>query len=173
MADPASIVLATTAVASSIMQGMSAEEQAKADQLALEGEKEQLLKQREFLDEARDEELDLFRKETQELLGLQEVGFAKAGVAMEGSAIKVLRETARDAREEEEKIMKQYDRYRSISEMKERSYNNQISSIRSQRALITPTSILGAVSGGARGFYTGRSLSRSKTSSKAPSKTIR
>ena len=65
MADPASIVLATTAVASSIMQGMSAEEQAKADQLALEGEKEQLLKQREFLDEARDEELDLFRKETQ------------------------------------------------------------------------------------------------------------
>ena len=161
MSAPA-VVLATTAVASAVMQGISAEEQAKADQLALENEKEQLLKQREFLNEAKDEELDLFRRETEELLGLQEVGFAKAGVAMEGSAIRVLRETAEDAREEEQKIMRQYDRYRSISEIKERSYNSQISSIRHQRGLIVPTTILGAVSGGARGYYTGRSLTKQK-----------
>jgi hypothetical protein len=172
MANPA-VVMAVTSVVSAVAQGISAEGQAKSDQLALENEKEQLLKQRGFLDEARDEELDLFRRETEELLGLQEVGFAKAGIAMEGSAIRVLRETARDAKEEEDKIMRQYDRYRSISEIKERSYSNQIAGVRYQRGLITPTSILGAVSGGARGFYTGRSLSRSKAPSKAPSKTIR
>ena len=166
MSHPVAAVMAVTSVASAVMQGVSAEAQAKADQLALENEKEQLLQQRKFLAEARDEELDLFKRETNELLGLQTVGFAKSGVELSGSVVNVLNQTRLDALEEEERIYQQYDRYRSISEIKERSLSNQITSIRYQRGLITPTTMLGMVSGGTQGWYKGRSLTKSKSKKK-------
>ena len=75
----------------------------------------------------------------------------------------VLNQTRLDALEEEERIYQQYDRYRSISEIKERSLSNQITSIRYQRGLITPTTMLGMVSGGTQGWYKGRSLTKSKS----------
>tara|TARA_R100000808_G_C2076463_1_gene101952 strand:- start:190 stop:693 length:504 start_codon:yes stop_codon:yes gene_type:complete len=165
MSAPAAF-MAVASVGSAVMQGMASEAQAKADQLALEDEKKQLLQQRVFLNEARDEEIELFRRETQDLLGLQTVGFAKSGVDLSGSALQVLRETEMDALDEEEKIIRQYARYQTMSELKEQSLSNRITSIRRQRGLITPVAALSALTGGVKSYYTGRSLTRSKSKSK-------
>ena len=161
MAHPVAAVMAVTSVASAVMQGVSAEAQAKADQLALENEKEQLLQQRKFLAEARDEELDLFKRETNELLGLQTVGFAKSGVELSGSVINVLNTTQLDALEEEERIYAQYNRARTMSDLRERSLSNQMTNIRYQKGLVPMTTFLGAAAGGTTSYYTGKKLIKS------------
>ena len=151
-------VLAATAVTSSILQGQAQTAQLEAQQAALEDEKKYLDQQRAFLDEARDEELDLFQKDTAELLGVQEVSFAKAGVEMSGSALRVLRETAQEAQEEEGRIINQYAHYKTMNEMKRDAANRQISNIGTQKSGIPLLTGISAISGAATGYYTGKKL---------------
>ena len=151
-------IMAITSVASAIMQGQAQSAQLDAETAALEHEKKQLLQQRIYLDEARDEELDLFRRETNELLGLQTVGFAKSGVELSGSVINVLNTTQLDALEEEERIYAQYNRARTMSDLRERSLSNQMTNIRYQKGLVPMTTFLGAAAGGTTSYYTGKKL---------------
>ena len=151
-------VLAATAVTSSILQGQAQTAQLEAQQAALEDEKKYLDQQRAFLDEARDEELDLFQKDTAELLGVQEVSFAKAGVEMSGSALRVLRETAQDALEEEDRITQQYSQYRTLSDMKMDSIGRQKQAISNQQSAIPLMTGLSALVGGTTGYYRGKMI---------------
>lgn len=159
MAEPASIVMATTAVASAFMQGQAQSEMLDAQESALEEEKKYLAQQRVFLEEAKEEELDLFREQTRELLGVQEVSFARAGIEMSGSALRILRETSEDAIAEEGRITKQYAQYRTLSEMKADAINRQKTSISNQKGLIPMTTALGAATGAATGWYMGKKIS--------------
>ena len=129
-------IMAITSVASAIMQGQAQSAQLDAETAALEHEKKQLLQQRIYLDEARDEELDLFRRETNELLGLQTVGFAKTGVELSGSVINVLNQTELDALEEEDRIIKEYDRARTLSQIESSNITGQIRGIGNQQGLM-------------------------------------
>ena len=156
-------IMAITSVASAIMQGQAQSAQLDAEEAALEHEKKQLLQQRIYLDEARDEELDLFRRETKELLGLQTVGFAKTGVELSGSVINVLNQTELDAKEEEDRIYQQYARARTMNDLRRESMNSQLSNIDHQRSLIFPMAAAGALSGAATSWYTGRKLTKKKT----------
>ena len=155
MADPVSITMATAAVASAVMQGQAQTAQLEAQEAALEDEKKYLAQQREFLEEARGEELELFQEQTRELLGVQEVSFARAGIEMSGSALRVLRETAEDAIDEERRINKQFDQYRTMSEMKADSLNRQIRGTREMQSTIPLTTAVSALSGGLGGFAKG------------------
>ena len=153
------VVLATTAVASAVMQGQAQTAQLEAQESALEEEKKYLAQQRVFLEEAKEEELDLFREQTRELLGVQEVSFARAGIEMSGSALRILRETSEDALAEEGRITKQYAQYRTLSEMKADAINRQKTSISNMKGLIPMTTALSAVTGGTTGWYTGKKIS--------------
>tara|TARA_R110002074_G_scaffold237917_1_gene409920 strand:+ start:11545 stop:12039 length:495 start_codon:yes stop_codon:yes gene_type:complete len=149
----ASAASAAVAATSAVFQGISAYQQAEAQEDALEHERKQLLQQRTFLDEAREEEIELFQKETQELLGLQSVGFAKAGVELSGSVLNVLNRTTLEAKEEEDKIYQQYSRYRTMSELKENAISSARSNISHQKGFILPTTVLGAAAGGTSSYY--------------------
>lgn len=151
----APVIMATTAVASAIMQGQAQTAQLEAQEAALEDEKKYLAQQREFLEEARGEELELFQEQTRELLGVQEVSFARAGIEMSGSALRVLRETAEDAIDEERRINKQFDQYRTMSEMKADSLSRQIRGTREMQSTIPLTTAVSALSGGLSGFAKG------------------
>ena len=151
-------VLAATAVTSSILQGVSQSQQLEAHQAALDDERKYLAQQREFLDEAKDEELELFQEQTKELLGGQEVSFAKAGVEMSGSALRVLRETAQDALEEEDRITQQYSQYRTLSDMKMDSIGRQKQAISNQQSALPLMTGLSALVGGTTGYYRGKMI---------------
>ena len=151
-------VLAATTIASAIMQGETTDAQLSAQKKSLEHERQQLLEQRNFLNEARDEEIDLFRREPQELLGLQTVGFAKAGVELSGSAINVFNQTQQDALEEEERIFAQYNRARTINELNEQGVSAGIDSVKYQKQLVPYTTLLSGATGAVTGYYTGQKL---------------
>ena len=151
-------IMAITSVASAIMQGQAQSAQLDAEEAALEHEKKQLLQQRIYLNEARDEELDLFRRETKELLGLQTVGFAKTGVELSGSVINVLNQTELDALEEEDRIIKEYDRARTLSQSESSNIRGQIRGIGNQQGLMPLMRGFGTVASGMTGYYTGRKL---------------
>tara|TARA_R100000458_G_scaffold52849_1_gene54656 strand:- start:800 stop:1285 length:486 start_codon:yes stop_codon:yes gene_type:complete len=148
-------VMAAVSAASAVAQGVAQQDMLEAQQAGFEDEKEYLAQQREFLNEARDEELELFQEQTRELLGVQEVSFAKAGVEMSGSALKVLRETAQDAFDEESRIMRQYARYRTMSEMKSDSINRQKQAISNQQSALPAMTSVSALASGATGWYQG------------------
>ena len=162
MADPvtATWVMVGSSIASSIAQGMSAEQQLKAQQKAMDSELAYLAQQREYLNESRDEELDLFRRETKDLLGLQTVGFAKSGVELSGSVLNVLNTTELDAKEEEERIYRQYARARTLSELESAGVRAQKHEISRQRDMVFWTSLLGGASGATTSYYRGRQLTR-------------
>jgi|21_taG_2_1085346.scaffolds.fasta_scaffold00446_13 hypothetical protein len=154
------VVMAITSFASAIMQGQAQEEMLDAQESALQDEKKYLAQQRVFLEEARGEELELFQEQTRELLGVQEVSFARAGIEMSGSALRVLRETAEDAIDEERRINRQFDQYRTMSEMKADSLNRQIGGIREMRSTIPLTTGVSAIAGGLGGYAAGSRISK-------------
>ena len=151
-------IIAATSTAAAVMQGLSQQEMLEAQQAGFEDEKAYLAQQRVFLDEARDEELELFQQETTELLGMQEVTFEKAGIEMSGSAIKILNETHEEAVEEEGRIMRQYAQYRTMSEMKSAAADRQIGNIGSQLSSLPALTAVSALSSAASGFYTGSKM---------------
>lgn len=151
-------VMAAASVGSAILQGQAQDAQLSAQQAALKDEQKYLAQQREFLEESRQEELELFQEQTRELIGVQEVSFARAGIEMSGSALRVVRETAQDAFDEEQRINKQFDQYRTLSDMKSDSINRQISSISSQKGMIPLLTGVSALSGGLGSFYSGQKI---------------
>ena len=140
------------------LQYEASSEQLAAQKSALEKEEEYLAQQRVYLNEARDEELDLFRRETKELLGLQTVGFAKTGVELSGSVINVLNQTELDALEEEDRIIKEYDRARTLSQIESSNIRGQIRGIGNQQGLMPLMRGFGTIASGMTGYYTGRKL---------------
>ena len=158
MADPVSATLMVASAAGTWLQYEASSEQLAAQKSALEKEEEYLEQQRVYLNEARDEELDLFRRETKELLGLQTVGFAKTGVELSGSVIKVLNQTELDALEEEDRIIKEYDRARTLSQIESSNIRGQIRGIGNQQGLMPLMRGFGTIASGMTGYYTGRKL---------------
>ena len=158
MADPVSATLMVASAAGTWLQYEASSEQLAAQKSALEKEEEYLAQQRVYLNEARDEELDLFRRETKELLGLQTVGFAKTGVELSGSVIKVLNQTELDALEEEDRIIKEYDRARTLSQIESSNIRGQIRGIGNQQGLMPLMRGFGTIASGMTGYYTGRKL---------------
>ena len=158
MADPVSATLMVASAAGTWLQYEASSEQLAAQKSALEKEEEYLAQQRVYLNEARDEELDLFRRETKELLGLQTVGFAKTGVELSGSVINVLNQTELDALEEEDRIIKEYDRARTLSQIESSNIRGQIRGIGNQQGLMPLMRGFGTVASGMTGYYTGRKL---------------
>ena len=151
-------VMAVASAAGTWLQYEASSEQLAAQKSALEKEEEYLAQQRVYLNEARDEELDLFRRETKELLGLQTVGFAKTGVELSGSVINVLNQTELDALEEEDRIIKEYDRARTLSQIESSNIRGQIRGIGNQQGLMPLMRGFGTVASGMTGYYTGRKL---------------
>ena len=158
MADPVSATLMVASAAGTWLQYEASSEQLAAQKSALEKEEEYLAQQRVYLNEARDEELDLFRRETKELLGLQTVGFAKTGVELSGSVINVLNQTELDALEEEDRIIKEYDRARTLSQIESSNIRGQIRGIGNQQGLMPLMRGFGTIASGRTGYYTGRKL---------------
>ncbi len=158
MADPVSATLMVASAAGTWLQYEASSEQLAAQKSALEKEEEYLAQQRVYLNEARDEELDLFRRETKELLGLQTVGFAKTGVELSGSVINVLNQTELDALEEEDRIIKEYDRARTLSQIESSNIRGQIRGIGNQQGLMPLMRGFGTIASGMTGYYTGRKL---------------
>ena len=158
MADPVSATLMVASAAGTWLQYEASSEQLAAQKSALEKEEEYLAQQRVYLNEARDEELDLFRRETKELLGLQTVGFAKTGVELSGSVINVLNQTELDALEEEDRIIKEYDRARTLSQIESSNIRCQIRGIGNQQGLMPLMRGFGTIASGMTGYYTGRKL---------------
>ena len=156
------VVMAVSSLVSSYMQGEATKAQLDAEQAALEDEEKQLVQQRIYLNESRDEEIDLFRRETQELLGLQTVGFAKTGVELSGSVLNVLNNTQLDALEEEDRIYREYAKARTMSYLRSQSIKNQMGHISSQRGLVDSLTFVGGLSGAATSYYTGRRLTSKK-----------
>ena len=158
MADPVSATLMVASAAGTWLQYEASSEQLAAQKSALEKEEEYLAQQRVYLNEARDEELDLFRRETKELIGLQTVGFAKTGVELSGSVINVLNQTELDALEEEDRIIKEYDRARTLSQIESSNIRGQIRGIGNQQGLMPLMRGFGTIASGMTGYYTGRKL---------------
>jgi ABC-type Fe3+-citrate transport system substrate-binding protein len=156
----AAIASAAVAVTGSVLQGIAADKQLAAEAGALGDEYKQLQEDKEFLASSREEEIELFQKETQELLGLQSVGFAKAGVEMSGSVLNVLNRTMLEAEEEESRILQEHAREASLHELRMRNTRREIGAVRDQRMMGPITTILGAGASGASSYYTAKKLGK-------------
>jgi len=150
----AAVASAAIAVTGSVLQGIAADKQLAAEAGALGDEYRQLQEDKEFLASSREEEIELFQKETQELLGLQSVGFAKAGVEMSGSVLNVLNRTMLEAEEEESRILQEHAREASLHELRMRNTRREIGAVRDQRMMQPFTTILGAGASGVSTYYT-------------------
>jgi len=152
----AAIAAAAVAATGSALQGIAANKQLAAEAGALGDEYKQLQEDKEFLASSREEEIELFQKETQELLGLQSVGFAKAGVEMSGSVLNVLNRTMLEAEEEESRILQEHAREASLHELRMRNTRREIGAVRDQRMMGPITTILGAGASGMSSYYTAK-----------------
>jgi hypothetical protein len=150
--------MAVASATSTYLQYQASQQELSAQKDALENEREYLAQQRVYLNEARDEEIDLFRRETKEILGLQTVGFAKSGVDLSGSASLVLNRTLLEAHEEEERILREYERARTLNEIEQRGVRSKISGVRNQQGLIPLLQGVGTFTSGLTGAYKGSKL---------------
>jgi hypothetical protein len=156
----APIAAAAVAATSAVFQGIATNQKLDADRSALDREEEYLEKQREFLLETRDEEIDLFREETSELLGLQEVGYARSGFDLSGSVTTVLSRTLLEAKEEETRIYRQYEREREMSYERTKDIYGRKSAISSAQGMLPISTLLGAGASGVSGYVGGTKLKK-------------
>ena len=156
----APIAAAAVSATSAVFQGIATNQKLDADRSALDREEEYLKKQREFLLESRDEEIDLFREETSELLGLQEVGYARSGFDLSGSVTTVLSRTLLEAKEEETRIYRQYEREREMSYERTKGIYGRKSAISSAQGMLPISTLLGVGAGAVSGYAGGTELKK-------------